>query len=64
MKETDYREIENAIADTLRVFLESKQKLTPFERACRDSLTNTLADVVKRRQSAMLVHEGVLHEGR
>jgi hypothetical protein len=49
MKETDYREIERSIAETLRVFLESKQKLTSFERTCRDSLTTLLADVVKRR---------------
>ncbi len=64
MKETDYREIENSIAETLRVFLESKQKLTPFERACRESLTRVLAEVVKRRMPVPAAEESVLHEGR
>jgi hypothetical protein len=63
MKETDYREIENSVAETLRVFLESKQKLTPFERACRDSLTSVLAEVVKRRIPVAQPKETALHEG-
>jgi hypothetical protein len=51
MRESDYREIEAAVASALRVFLESKQKLNSFERACHESFTTLLADVVKRRMS-------------
>lgn len=63
MKETDYREIERSIAETLRVFLESKQKLSSFERTCRDSLTALLAEVVKRRTDRTASDEPMLHEG-
>jgi hypothetical protein len=64
MREPDYREIENAIAATLRVFLESKQKLNSFERACHEALVQVLADVVKRRSSKSDKAQTVLHEGR
>lgn len=63
MKEIDYREIERAIAETLRVFLESKQKLSSFERTCRDSLTSLLAEVVKRRTERSDAGRTMLHEG-
>ena len=65
MRESDYREIENALAATLRVFLESKQKLNSFERSCHDSLMKVLADVVKRRTAKETLSTlSTLHEGR
>jgi len=64
MREPDYREIEHAIAATLRVFLESKQKLNSFERACHESLVQVMADVVKRRAVKNGKTQSVLHEGR
>jgi hypothetical protein len=63
MNASDYREVENSIAETLRVFLDSKQKLTPFERTCRDSLTKILSDVVRRRNPVPVPGESILHEG-
>jgi hypothetical protein len=64
MKEPDYRKIENAIAATLRVFLESKQKLNSFERACHESLVQVMTAVVRRRAAKNVNPESALNEGR
>jgi hypothetical protein len=67
MKESDYREVERSIAETLRVFLESKQKLSTFERSCRDSLTGLLGEIVRRRSAHVwsgAADPTMLHEGR
>jgi hypothetical protein len=64
MRESDYREIQNGVAATLRVFLESKQKLNSFERSCHDSLRRVLADVAKRRDTKNAEPQSVLNEGR
>jgi hypothetical protein len=63
MKETDYRAIEVALAATLRVFLESKQKLTSFERTSRDTLLALLANVVRRRVAVQPNESHAVHEG-
>jgi hypothetical protein len=64
MRETDYRDLERSIAATLRLFLESKQKLNSFERACHESLVQVMGDVVKRRAGRTLNPQSALHEGR
>jgi hypothetical protein len=63
IKDDDYREVETALANTLRVFLDSKQKLNSFEKACHESLTKVLWEVTQRR-AALESSSNTRHEGR